>query len=145
MNKYFSESVLKYNCLIGELNSLYHSASRKLGLSDSVSQILYTVCIEGDGCSLEAVRKMSGMAKQTLNSAVRKMEKEKLLYLTAKDGKRKDVFLTDEGKAVVENVISRLINAENAIFAAWKESEREEYLRLTQKYIEDFALRLATL
>ena len=41
MNSNFSDEFDRYNHLISELDAVYHSASVKLGLSDSALQILY--------------------------------------------------------------------------------------------------------
>ena len=84
--------------LLGELEGTYHDASLLLGMSDSVSQILYTICVGGGGCPLHAICRQCGLSKQTVNSAVRKLEKEGIVYLEAMDGKAKRVCLTAAGE-----------------------------------------------
>ena len=70
----------RFNHLIGELDAVYHDMSLRLGLSDSESKILYTVCNFGDSCLLADVCRLTGLSKQTVNSAVRKLEREGVLY-----------------------------------------------------------------
>lgn len=42
------DSICKINCLNEEIESLYHQASVKLGISDSVSFVLYMTYINKD-------------------------------------------------------------------------------------------------
>ena len=138
MKNYMTEEIRRFNHLTGEIEALYHQAALKLGFSDSAMQILYTICNVGDRCLLSDICKLSGTSKQTINSAVRVLEKDGIVYLEALDGKKKVICLTERGKATVEATIARLIAIENQIFASWTELEREEYLRLTKAYMIAF-------
>lgn len=64
----------RYNHLLGELEAVYHDLSYQLGMSDSVSKILYTLCCEGGPCRISDICLCSGLSKQTVNSALRKLE-----------------------------------------------------------------------
>lgn len=143
-----SEKGLKrYNYLIAETNSAYHDLALKLGLSDSAMQILYTVCDYGDGsfCPLHEICRRTGISKQTINSAVRKFEKDGILYLRPADGKNKDVCLTPKGKLLAERTAMKVIEIENSVLNAWTKEELETYLALTEKFLTDFKNRKETL
>ena len=135
----------RINYLTAEIDAAYHQASLKLGLSDSESMILYAICNQGEECLLQDILRLSGMRKQTVNSALRKMESEHLLYLVTADGKKKKVCLTPEGKALTERTTLRLIQMENEIFGAWSKEDRTRYLELTQKFLSDFLEKLSSL
>ena len=81
MDQKHLNKIRKINYLISEMDALYHLASLKMGISDSVSIVLYTIYDSGNGCLLSDVYKKSGISKQTVNSAVRKLETEEILYL----------------------------------------------------------------
>ncbi len=138
MATYMTEEIKRFNHLTGEIDALYHEAALKLGFSDSVMQILYTICNVGDSCPLSDICKLSGTSKQTINSAIRILENDGIVYLKAQAGRKKTVCLTEKGKATVEATVARLIDIENQIFASWTKSEREEYLRLTKAYMLAF-------
>ena len=55
----------RYNHLLGELEAVYHDLSYQLGMSDSVSKILYTLCCEGSPCRISDICLCSGLSKQT--------------------------------------------------------------------------------
>ena len=42
------EITKRYNYLSSEINSLYHQAAKKMGISDSVQNILYVLCDQGN-------------------------------------------------------------------------------------------------
>lgn len=135
MNGFLSEEMKRFNHLNGEIEAVYHEISLRLGLSDSASKILYTICNEGDSCLLNDICKLSGLSKQTINSALRKLEADGILYLKQADGRKKRVCLTEQGKCLAEKTAMRIIEAENEIFAGWTAEERKTYLALTQKYL----------
>ncbi len=135
MKNYISNEMKRFNYLLGEIEAVYHELFFKLGLSDSAAKILYTICDEGDGCLLREVRRHSGLSKQTVNSAIRKMETEKILFLEQADSKNKRVHLTEEGKQLAQRTVLRVIKAENEIFSSWSEADVEKYLALTENYL----------
>lgn len=135
MNEKINQINRRYNYLLMETNSLYHDIFQKLGLSDSVSYILYTLCNLDGSCLLGDICRMSGMPKQTVNSALRKLEADGIVYLKAADGKKKYVCLTEKGKMFGENTIQKVIETENEILEEWTEEERQLYIELAEKYL----------
>lgn len=134
-----TEDLRRFNYIVGGIDQTYHKAALKLGLSDSAMSVLYTICGEGRPCPLSLICRLSGIGKQTVNSALRKLEKDGVIKLEAVDGKQKSAALTEKGKALAANTAEKIIAAENRIFEAWTEEEREQYIRLTQRYLNDFS------
>ena len=66
----------RYNYLSSEISALYHEAAVKLGLSDSAMNILYAVCENEGRCPQSEVCRLTGVSRQTINSAIRKLERE---------------------------------------------------------------------
>lgn len=137
--------IKRFNYLNNEIESAYHDAALKLELSDSAMIILYTVCNNGENCPLSDIYHLSGISKQTINSAVRKLEKDEIIYLRTAHGRKKTVYLTDKGKILVENTVFKVIEIENEIFGSWSAKERKLYIELTQRYLEAFKNKTALL
>lgn len=135
MNQPVSNEMKRYNHLLGEIEATYHEMSLKLGLSDSAMVILYTICDEGDNCPLAEISRRSGLSKQTVNSAIRKLEAEGILYLEKTSSKSKTVCLTGKGKTLAGRTALRLLNAENTILASWPRQDMEKYLELTGRFL----------
>ena len=127
--------VKRINHLHSEINHVFHEMSQQMGLSDSVSYILYTICNFGDSCLLTDIINMTGIPKQTANSALRKLEGEGILRVEAVDCRRKRVILTEKGLALTQRTAGKMICMENEIFASWTAEERRIYLDLTQRYL----------
>lgn len=138
MELYISKELRRFNRLLGELNGLYHEAAVRLGLSDSGMSVLYILCEEGGACPLSELVRQSGTSKQTINSALRKLEGEGMVRLEAAGGRGKTVRLTGEGQALAGRTAARLIRLEDEIFAAWGPEASAEYNQMTQRYLEDF-------
>ena len=135
-----SKNLRRLNHLLSETNAAYHEAAARLGLSDSVSQILYTVCAYDDGyrCPLHKICVETGISKQTINSALRKLEGEGIARLEQAGAKRKDVCLTERGLALAERTVARILEVEDGVFASWQPEDVEAYLTLTQRYLTAF-------
>lgn len=135
MNGYSSKEMKRFNHLLGEINAVYHEIGLALGLSDSAMSVLYTICDNGDCCLLHEICRRSGIGKQTINSAIRKLEAEGIVYLEPVSGRNKNVCLTDAGKQLAARTAIRVIATENDIFASWPAEDVESYLRLTEKFL----------
>lgn len=145
MEVYMKEEMKRFNYLTAEIDAAYHEAALKLGLSDSAMQILYTICNNGEECLLNDIIHLSGISKQTVNSALRKLENEDVVYLEAFSGRKKKVCLTEKGKALVKNTVLQIIEIENEIFDSWTDTERKIYIELTQKYLFSFKEKIKEL
>lgn len=130
-----SKEMKRYNHLHGEIEAVYHDSSLKFGISDSVSKILYAICSVGDSFLLNNICRDTGLSKQTVNSALRKLERDGIVYLEAVDGKSKKACLTEKGKLFADNTALRLIEIENAIFESWSDSDVQKYLELTERFL----------
>ncbi len=145
MSEWTTVELNRINYLTNEIDAAYHEAARKLHLSDSALLILYTICNHGDGCLLYDICRLSGASKQTINSALRKLEAEGIIYLETFDGKKKKVYLTEKGRQVTKNTALRLIEIENDIIRSWSEAEQQIYIELTQRYLASFQEKIKEL
>ena len=126
-----------YN-LLSQLNSVYHDAALKLGLTDSELDILYSL-------NERIFYKETGTTKSTINSAVRKMEQAGYLYLKPGTGRNTCVFLTEKGEELMKNTAQRLIAIENAIFESWSAEEQQIFIKLNRDFAVKFTEETETI
>ena len=138
MKGFTTAEMKRFNYLVGETDAAYHEAAQKLGLSDSVMQIFYTICNAGDSCLLSDICKISGTSRQTIHSAIQRLEADGLIYLQSDTGRKKKVCLTEKGMDRSQNGVAKLAELENEILKAWPEADQKKYLELTQKYLTAF-------
>ena len=137
MEKSSLSSLKRYNHLVGEIDAVYHEASLKLGMSDSVSKILYTICNVGSSCLLHDICKQAGLSKQTVHSAIRNLEAKEMVTLELVGGKSKKVCLTEKGEIFAQKTARRLIDMENSILSSWPKEDVQTYLELTERFLVD--------
>ena len=142
MKIYASKEMKRFNHLISETEALYHEISLKLGLSDSALSILYTICNNGESCPLNEICHISGISKQTINSSLRKLEADDIVYLEQIGGKSKNVCLTEKGKYLAKGTAVRVIEAENEILASWGQEDVEKYLELLEHFLRDLTEKM---
>ena len=119
-----SKQLRRFNRLVGETDAVYHELANRLGLSDSAFQILYTLQSEGGACPLRDICAFSGLTKQTVNSALRKLEAEGSVTTESSGARHKTVTLTTKG-----------IEIENEILGSWPAEDLEKYIRLTEEFL----------
>ena len=132
----------EFNRLEKELNDLYHDVALKMGISDSAFSIFYILYTLGDGCLQKDIWYEIFANKQTVNSSIRKLEKDGYIYLKQGRGRDKHIFLTESGRQFTEKHIIPVVQKENAAFTSLRLEEQKELLRLSKIYIENLKTKL---
>lgn len=133
----------RFNLLMSEIDNAYHQAAQKLGLTDSAMMILYTLCSNDGECMLGDITSCVG--KQTVNSALRRIEADGIVTAEQAGGRKKKLRLTESGRQLAGNTVSRLIRIENEIFDEWSAEDRAAYIELTRQYLAMFKEKLKEL
>ncbi len=139
------QKVNRYNCVMNEINSIYHDAAMRMGISNSAQSILYVICEGGDRCLQSEIYKQTGISRKTINSSIRKLEKEGIVYLEQGPGCNTIVCLTDAGKKVADQKARPIIRIEDEIFDEWSEDEARLYQELTERYRDSLKKKLDAL
>ncbi len=139
-------SVFKeFNNIIGMINSAYHEAALKMNITDSMLDILYVFDNHNGSCYQSALYKESGQTKSTINSAVKKMEKEGYLTISAGPGKNTCVALTEKGQALMRQTVCRMIQFESEIYESWSPEDQETFIRLNKDFAEKISVKVKLL
>ena len=125
-----TSSITRFNTLMSEIGATYHEISKRLDLTDSAFNIMYVVYDNEGSYPLSGIVKMTCISKQTVNSSLRNLESEGLVYLEKTSGRSKTVHLT-------ERTVKIIRDEENAVFDRWSDEERKIYFELTERYIEE--------
>ena len=138
MKKDLSRRTDRISLLTSEIDGLYHTAAVQVGITDSILYVFYTMLVEGGSRPLSDIYKLSGMSRQTVNSAVRKLEAGGYITLTASGGRSKNVQFTDSGRDYAERTAGRIIAAERRIFDQWDDSVIDYYIKMLEEFISAF-------
>ena len=101
----------RINFMLMSIAKLYHDAIVRFGLSENTGLILRFLSEFGGCCPLSAIYKTMGIRKQTVNSAIRKMEADGIVYLEQDTGRSKRVVLTESGRELAERTVDQIHSA----------------------------------
>lgn len=138
MKKDYSDPLATFNQLYKEMDEIYHQYARDHGMSDTAMWLLYSLCLSDTPYTQREICSEWHYPPQTLNSALKTLERQGLIALESVPGNQKNklVVLTERGNSVVQQMIVPLVAAERQSFMELQESEKEALLSLTQKYVD---------
>lgn len=140
-----SELQLQFIRLYKKMDATYYQLAAAQELSPSEMDIYYTLCVLGDGCLQRDICNLALTSKQTINSALKKMEKQGFLWLEAGKGREKHIYLTPAGKKIQEHRVRPIYLAEQAVLAEMGDPEQTQLITLLEKYIRLLQQRTANL
>lgn len=132
--QYSRPELKRINHIVSEFDQIYHSLSSHFDLSDSEFSILYTLCVEDMSCPLSDVTKLTGLPKQTINSALRNLERDGIIFLSSVNGRNKAINLTEKGLERCKESVLKIIEIENNILKSWGDEKVERYIEASKDY-----------
>lgn len=121
--------ILAYNQLLKACDTIYHDAAVRAGLSDCAFWILHALHDADHPLTQSEIGDNASMPRQTVNSALKKLEKDGYLTLAKIDGKMgKTIHLTKLGGEFVQRHIAPLAAAEERVCATFTQQEQEAFL-----------------
>lgn len=133
-----SRGLYEFNNIFKESDNIYRKAAKYFGMSECAFWILYCLRTEYTETTQNEICGSLFMPKQTINSALKKLEAEGYIELSRCDGNRrtKNISLTAEGMKLCEGTVDGLIEVENYTLSHMPETERETLLKLFRKHTE---------
>lgn len=132
----------EYILQLARTDTLYGQAAARVGLSSGELIVLYTLLLFREECTQSNLSSFTGLNRKTIHSVVRKLERQGILFLERGIRKGKAIRLTPSGEEFAEEKVRPVIQADEAVMAAWSEEDRAELLRLTRKYHDDLKEKL---
>lgn len=145
MERNVKNEILRNNKQFSKMNALYHRLSQKFGIANSESEILYYLVSSEKDVPIQEIIYFTCSPKQTVNSALRNMEKKEWIKLKKIDSKSKLVCLTEKGKKQAEITVEKILAIEEQIFLSFKQEKVEEYLYFTKEFTDKLEDKLMEL
>ena len=119
-----------------EVDDVYHTLALKFGLSDSAMWILCTMREAKRELTQSEIAQEMSMSRQTVNSAIKNLEKQGYLRLEAVFGDRRNKILsfTEEGEIFVKRTVDRVLSLEHQVFENLEVEEQEKITQILRKY-----------
>lgn len=134
MDAISQQMLLAFNAAMKHVDDVYRRAVRQYGLSECAFWILYTLRVERP-YTQAGLCEFLHEPKQTVNSALKKLEAEGFLVLSAGDDQRsKRVRLTEKGEQLARTCADRVAEAEACAIGSMSPDDRAALIRLTELY-----------
>lgn len=129
--KYLEE----YNSLVKKEEGVYRDAIKALEMSECAFWILYILYEQKGVRTQSEICDLIYQPKQTVNSALKKMETEGYIELrNVSDKRSKRIYLTDKGEKLAGNTVEKVMDAERAALLEFTEEEMDCFLTLFRRY-----------
>lgn len=140
MNERLKEQVDTINQRIKELNSLYHAAACKSGISDGEVCIWSTLLHTEDEFSQRDLCELLSLPKQTVNSLIASFTNKGFAVLEHVPGtrNRKVIRLTEEGIRYGQSKVMWIFEAEKRAMEESDPQEVQAAISMLEKYIASF-------
>ena len=129
--------IQEFNQLLKKMDNIYCKLAKSSGLSDTAFWIIYTIKNEKETYKQKDLCVMWSYSKQTINSALKKLEEQNIIQLVAVPENKKDkkIILTEYGEHIVEKFIKPVNEIEKNALNEIK--EKNKLINLFKKYIEE--------
>ncbi len=139
--KHTENRLLEYNHIMKENDNVYREIAKTMGLPESSFWILYMLRTDYTEPVQSEICLCLYEPKQTVNSALKKMETEGYLDLVpGNDRRSKKILLTEKGIRLCERTVDKIIEMELQALEELSEDEQEQFLSLFQKYTDSLKM-----
>ena len=117
--------------------------TRAVGLTPGQPKILQYLTTH-NGCTQKEICDSWSYSRQTINTALKNLERQGILCLKTAEGNRKNkrIYFSREGKAFADRVVAPFVRAELLSLERLGDREREQLTRLNERRTEYFRQEL---
>jgi len=133
-----NDKVKSLNNMLCEIDNLYQSLIQNKGLSDSEYVVLFSILELGEGCLQKDIAANSLINKKTINSTIKKLEKNGIIELIAGKYPNMHIYLTEFGKQYMKDNIIPIVELENNVIGSVPDSDFENFISTYSKYSKIF-------
>lgn len=133
-----SEKVQQLNGMLCEMDSIYQTLLSAKNISDGEFVVLNAILSLGEGCLQKDIAENSYMSKKTINSTIKKLEKEGYIKLKAGKYPNMHIYLTKRGLDHIKNNVMPIVDVENHVLNSMPEMDFDRLVSGYSKYITSF-------
>jgi len=126
------------NSMLSEVDNLYQTLLITKNISDSEYIVMFAILSLGEGCLQKDIAENGFMSKKTINSTIKKLQKEDLITLQAGKYPNMHIYLTPKGKDYIKKNVIPIIEVENTVLNHMPKEAFEILVGGYSKYIASF-------
>lgn len=126
----------EFTAIYKETDAIYSGFAKRSGLSDCAFWLMYSLYEANGQCTQKEICGQWTMSKQTVNSALKGLEKNGYIVLTSSDTDKrsKHIELTDKGIQFARENIGIVFELEQRVFQKMSDDERKAMLESNRRY-----------
>lgn len=128
------KKLYEYNNVLKSVDESYRNVAKRYGLSEAAFWALYTLRVEPGSITQSDVCNVLYQPKQTVNSALKKLESEGYITLTPAGAHTKNISFTESGIKLCEQTVDKVIGAECDTFREMTDDDAENLIALQRTY-----------
>ena len=126
------------NGMLSEISSIYEKLLSSKNVPEGVFIVMSSILDLGEGCLQKEISEMSYLNKKTVNSTIKKLQKENYIELKAGKYPNMHIYLTEKGKLYMNENIIPIMEVESKALELMPISEFETLVESYKKYIDNF-------
>ena len=126
------------NGMLSEISSIYEKLLSSKNVPEGVFIVLSSILDLGEGCLQKEISEMSYLNKKTVNSTIKKLQKEEFIELKAGKYPNMHIYLTQKGKDYTKENIITIIEVERKALELMPANEFATLVESYRKYIDNF-------
>ena len=126
------------NSMLSELSNIYEKLLSTKNVPEGVFIVMSSILDLGEGCLQKEISEMSYLNKKTVNSTIKKLQKEEYIELLASKYPNMHIYLTSKGQDYMNSKIIPIIELEKNVLKYMPEREFEVLVDSYKKYIDNF-------
>lgn len=128
------KKLYEYNDALKSVDESYRNVAKRYGLSEASFWTLYTLRMESGSITQSDVCNALYQPKQTVNSALKKLESEGYITLDPSGARTKNISFTESGIKLCEQTVDKVIEAECEALKEMTDDEAENLIALQRTY-----------
>ncbi len=135
-NEIIRRQLQEFTAIYKETDAVYSEFAKRSGLSDCAFWLMYSIYEANGKCTQKEICGQWAMSKQTVNSALKGLEKNGYIALASSetDKRSKYIVLTDQGVQFAHENIGIVFELEERALQKMSDAERTAMLESTRKY-----------
>lgn len=126
------------NGMLSEISSIYEKLLSSRNVPEGVFIVMSSILDLGEGCLQKEISEISYLNKKTVNSTIKKLQKEEYIKLQAGKYPNMHIYLTDKGKEYMRENIIPIIEVESKALELMPSKEFDTLVESYRKYIDNF-------
>lgn len=133
MNEKMNRIESLYNMLYKETDEIYGKLAHFFGMTSTAFWLLYFIR-EKNHCTQSEIASRLSIPKQTVNSSLKRLEKDGFIRLEADSDNHRNKLLsfTEKGEELAKSTIDRVFELEISAFSRFDDEEADMFWRLPE-------------